>query len=213
MRQPLSRALVFLSPDAPRLLADIVASELNVDRVEVTAELGELITFKLVPNFRLLGPRLGPRVQEAKAALAQLDGAAAAAALEEGRPVRLTLAGGDVELAPGEVELQVRGQEGYAVSREGGEVVALDVALDDDLRLRGLLRDVIRQVQDLRKEAGLEVTDRIRLTLSGVDRLAPFFDQLAREVLAVEVRIGTGSGPGSPIELGGETGLAWIERA
>ncbi|HXR54295.1 MAG TPA: isoleucine--tRNA ligase [Acidimicrobiales bacterium] len=213
VRQPLSRALVFLSPDAPRLLADIVASELNVDRVEVTAELGELITFKLVPNFRLLGPRLGPRVQEAKAALAQLDGAAVAAALEEGRPVRLTLAGGDVELAPGEVELQVRGQEGYAVSREGGEVVALDVALDDDLRLRGLLRDVIRQVQDLRKEAGLEVTDRIRLTLSGADRLAPFFDQLAREVLAVVVRIGTGSGPGSPIELGGETGLAWIERA
>ena len=102
---------------------------------------------------------------------------------------------------------------GYAVSREGGEVVALDVALDDDLRLRGLLRDVIRQVQDLRKEAGLEVTDRIRLTLTGADRLEPLFDQLGREVLAVEVISGSGQGEGSPLELGEDSGLAWIERS
>jgi isoleucyl-tRNA synthetase len=213
VRQPLARALVFLPAAAPRLLDDIVANELNVDRVEVTAELGELITFELVPNFRLLGPRLGSRVQEARAALAQIDTAAAAAALEDGRPIRLALADSEVELAPGEVELRVRGQEGYAVSREGGEVVALDLALDDDLVARGLLRDVIRQVQDLRKEAGLEVTDRIRLTLSGADRLAPFFDQLAREVLAIEVRTGSGPGPGSPIELADEAAAAWIERA
>jgi isoleucyl-tRNA synthetase len=213
VRQPLARALVFLPAAAPRLLDDIVANELNVDRVEVTAELGELITFELVPNFRLLGPRLGSRVQEARAALAQIDTAAAAAALEDGRPIRLALADSEVELAPGEVELRVRGQEGYAVSREGGEVVALDLALDDDLVARGLLRDVIRQVQDLRKEAGLEVTDRIRLTLSGADRLAPFFDQLAREVLAIEVGTGTGPGPGSAIELADEAAVAWIERA
>jgi isoleucyl-tRNA synthetase len=213
VRQPLARALVFLPPAAPRLLDDIVANELNVDRVEVTAELGELITFELVPNFRLLGPRLGSRVQEAKAALARIDTTAAAAALEDGRPIRLALADGEVELAPAEVELRVRGQEGYAVSREGGEVVALDLALDDDLVARGLLRDVIRQVQDLRKEAGLEVTDRIRLTLSGADRLAPFFDQLAREVLAIEVGTGTGPGPGSAIELADEAAVAWIERA
>ena len=213
VRQPLARALVFLPPGAPRLLDGIVANELNVDRVEITAELGELIAFELVPNFKLLGPRLGQRAQEARAALADLDGAAAAATLEHGESIRVALSNGEVELAPGEVDLRVQGQEGYAVSREGGEVVALDVALDDDLRLRGLLRDVIRQVQDLRKEAGLEVTDRIRLTLSGADRLEPLFDQLAREVLAVSVTIGTGPGEGSRLELGDETGLAWIELA
>jgi isoleucyl-tRNA synthetase len=216
VRQPLARALVFLPADAPRLLDTIVANELNVDRVEITAELGELITFEVVPNFGLLGPRLGSRVQAVKAALGELDGdaaAAAAAAMEEGHPIPLQLADGEVELGPGEVELRVRGQEGYAVSREGGEVVALDVTLNDDLRARGLLRDAIRQIQDLRKEAGLEVTDRIRLTLAGVDQLEPFFDELAREVLAVEVRIGTAAGPGSPLELAGETGRAWIEPA
>jgi isoleucyl-tRNA synthetase len=125
----------------------------------------------------------------------------------------LHLADGDVELGGDDVDLRVRGQEGYAVSREGSEVVALDVALDDDLVVRGLLRDAIRQVQDLRKEAGLEVTDRIRLTLSGAERLAAHFDQLAREVLAVEVIDGTGPGEGGPIELGEITARAWIEKA
>jgi isoleucyl-tRNA synthetase len=213
VRQPLARALVFLPPGAPRLLADIVADELNVDRVEITAELGRLITFELVPNFRLLGPRLGERVQALRAALAGIDGGRAAYTLEEGIALRVELADRDsVELAPDEVELRVRPQEGYAVSRQGGEVVALDVALDEDLRLRGLLRDVIRQVQDMRREAGLEVTDRIRLTLEGAHMLEPLFDQLAREVLAVEVVMGTGSGPGAPLDLGEETGRAWIER-
>jgi isoleucyl-tRNA synthetase len=213
VRQPLARALVLLPPNAPPLLADIVAEELNVDRVEVAAELGQLVTFELIPNFRLLGPRLGSRVQEAKAALAALDTAAAAAALEEGQAVRIVLAGGDEEIGPDEVELRVAAQEGYAVSREGGEVVALDVALDDDLRRRGLLRDVIRQIQDLRKDAGLEVTDRIILTLDGAGSLESFFGQLGSEVLATEVRDGVGAGPGAPIELGETSARAWIERA
>ncbi|MGH9006920.1 MAG: class I tRNA ligase family protein, partial [Acidimicrobiales bacterium] len=213
VRQPLARALVFLPARAPALLDGIVASELNVDRVEIADELGELISFEVVPNFRVLGPRLGPRVQEAKAALAALDGAAAADAIERGERVTLHLADGDVELGSDDVELRVRGQEGYAVSREGSEVVALDVALDDDLVLRGALRDAIRQIQDLRKESGLEVTDRIRLTLAGSGRLAARFDDLAREVLAVEVIDGTGTGAGSPIELGEATGRAWIEKA
>ncbi len=213
VRQPLRRALVFLPPNAPELLDDVVAGELNVDRVEVAAELGELISFELIPNFRVLGPRLGPRVQEAKRALAALDGAAAAADLEAGRPIVLALEGGDVELGADEVELRARGQEGYAVSREGGEVVALDLALDDELRTRGLVRDLIRQVQDLRKEAGLEVVDRIVLVLEGADSLASHFELIAREVLAREVRVGEGRGPGSPIELGEGRGRAWIERA
>jgi len=213
VRQPLARALVFLRAGAPALLAEVVADELNVDRVEVAAELEDVIAYGLLPNFKLLGPRLGPRVQAVKAALAEMDAAAVAADLEHGRPVTVRLADGDVELAPEEVDLRVRGEEGYAVHREGGEVVALDLHLDEDLIRRGLLRDVIRQVQDLRKDAGLEVTDRIRLSVEGLDALGPLVDQLAREVLATDVRPGPGDGPGSPVELGTEAGRVWIELA
>jgi len=213
VRQPLARALVYLPPGAPPLLADVVADELNVDRVEVAAELGELLEFRLAPNFKVLGPKLKSGVQEAKAALAGLDAPAVAAALEAGQTVRLALASGEVELGRGDVELQVRGRGGYAVSREGHEAVALDVTLDDDLVRRGQLRDLIRQVQDLRRAAGFEVTDRIRLWLEGASGVRPLFDHLAREVLAVEVIEGPGAGPGSPVEIGSDTGRAWLERA
>ena len=149
-----------------------------------------------MPNFRTLGPRLGERVKDLKPALAELDGAAAAEALEEGRSVTVTLAGEQVELSPDDLQLRVRGQQGFAVSREGGEVVALDLTLDEPLRKRGLAREVVRLVQDLRKTSGFDVSDRIRLHVVGLDAIAEHFDFIAREVLATEIvsRCGRGRG-------------------
>ena len=158
-----------------------------MDRVEAIGELGDVLTYELVPNFKLLGPRLGARVQELRAAMGSVDGAAAAAGLADGRPVVVELADGPVELNGDEVELRVRAQAGFAVSRDGAEVVALDLALDDDLRRRGLAREVIRHVQEMRKEAGLEVSDWIHLHLVGLDDLEPLFDAVGREVLARSV--------------------------
>jgi len=169
-----------------------------------------------VPNFRTLGPRLGERVKELKPALAALDGAAAAAALEAGESISVTLGGEAVALAPEDVQLRVRGQSGFAVSREGGEVVALDLALTDALRHRGLAREVVRLVQDLRKTSGLQVSDRIRLHLTGLDVIAGLFDFIGREVLAVEVTSGAGAGAGEELELDdvdlSEPARAWVEK-
>jgi isoleucyl-tRNA synthetase len=213
VRQPLARALVHLPPGAPSLPEGVVEDELNVDRVDVTAELSQVLRFELVPNFKELGPRLGPAVGRLKGALAALDGAAAAATLEAGGRVTVDLPGGPVELGPGDVELRVKGQPGFAVSREGGEVVALDLTLTDELRLRGLAREVVRHLQDLRKAAGLEVSDRIDLWLTGLDQLAPHLDQIAREVLAVEVTMGPGEGEGTPLLLEGQPDArAWIAK-
>jgi isoleucyl-tRNA synthetase len=119
--------------------------------------------------------------------MATVDTAAAAADLTEGRPVTVELADGPLELSADEVELRVRAQPGFAVSRDGAEVLALDLALDDDLRRRGLAREVIRHVQDLRKETGLDVSDTIVLHVVGIDDLSPLFDMIAREVLAVRI--------------------------
>ncbi|HEV3367072.1 MAG TPA: isoleucine--tRNA ligase [Acidimicrobiales bacterium] len=184
VRQPLARALVYLPPGSPTPPAGVVEDELNVDRVEATGELGDVLAYELVPNFKLLGPRLGSRVQQLRAAMSSVDGMAAAANLTAGRPVVVDVDGGPIELIGDEVELRVRAQAGFAVSRDGAEVVALDLALDDDLRRRGLAREAIRQVQDLRKATGLEVSDWIHLHLVGLDDLRPLFDTVAREVLA-----------------------------
>jgi len=81
----------------------------------------------------------------------------------------------------------VKGQSGFAVSRDGGEVVALDLTLDDDLRRRGYLRDVVRQVQDLRKTRASMSLIGIVLHVTGLDDLGEWFDTLASEVLAREV--------------------------
>jgi isoleucyl-tRNA synthetase len=201
VRQPLSRALVFLPWDAPAILHDIVAEELNVDEIDVADELSEVLQFELSANFRTLGPRLKERQKYLKPALAALDGVEAAAALEAGQSITLDLPGGPIELGPDDVQLRVRGQQGFAVSREGGEVVALDLTLDDSLRHRGLARDVVRLVQDLRKNSGLDVSDRIHLHLEGLDMIREHFDYIAREVLAVSIESGPGEGPGTVLEL------------
>ena len=113
----------------------------------------------------------------------------------------VTLSSGTFELNGEDVELRVQGQGGYAVSRDGGEVIALDLTLNDELRRRGYLRDVVRQVQDLRKNSGFDVSDRIVLHVSGIDDLADGFASLANEVLAVEVLSGEGWGEGTALEL------------
>ena len=215
VRQPLARALVFLPNGTATPPPGVVEEELNVDVIEYGDELADVLTFELVPNFKTLGPRLGEAVKELRPALAALDGAAAAAELEAGRPVIVTLSTGTYELNADDLDLRVKSQGGFAVSREGGEVVALDLAITDDLRRRGYLRDLVRQVQDLRKNSGLEVSDRIELVVAGCDDLAAGFDTLASEVLAVSVTVGVGEGPGAPLEFDDEraNAAAWVTKA
>jgi isoleucyl-tRNA synthetase len=201
VRLPLARALVFLPADSPEILRDIVADELNVDEIDTGDELSDVIQFDLAANFRTLGPRLGERAKDLKSALAALDGAAAAEELEAGRSITVTLAGEPVDLSPDDVQLRVRGQEGFAVSRESGEVVALDLTMNESLRKRGLAREIVRLVQDLRKTSGLEVSDRIKLRLVGLDFVAEHFDFVAREVLATEILTEPGAGEGTVLEL------------
>ncbi len=214
VRQPLSRALVFLPADSPPPPAGVVEDELNVDRIEYGRELADVLSFELVPNFRSVGPKLGEAAKELRGALALLDAAGAAATLESGAPLRVLLSTGPVELLPEDVELRVEGHGGFAVSRGGAEVVALDVELDDDLRRRGVLRDLVRQIQDLRKSEGLLISDRVVLRLTGLEDLAGEFPHLAREVLALEVLTSPGSGEGCVLDLGdGRVARAWVERA
>ena len=213
VRQPLARALVFLPLGSPAPPAGVVEDELNVDVLEYGSELADVLSFELVPNFRTVGPRLGEAVKELKPALAALDSVEAAATLEAGGAITLTLSTGKFDLSGDDVELRVKSQGGFAVSREGGEVIALDLTLNDELRRRGYLRDVVRQIQDLRKLSGFDVSDRIVLHVSGIDDLQDGFSLLANEVLASEVVVGEGLGDGTLLELDDEReARAWVSR-
>ena len=173
------------------------------------------MSFELVPNFKTLGPRLGESVKYLKPALAAMDGVEAAKILESGNSLSVELPGETISLSGDDVELRVKSQEGFSVSREGGEVIALDLTLNDELIRRGLVRDVIRQVQELRKSNNFELSDRISLHLLGLDDLSQDdLDLLSHEVLATTITVGAGSGEGQLIELDDREDVrAWLTLA
>jgi isoleucyl-tRNA synthetase len=187
VRQPLSRALVVLGRESVDVLSEVVCDELNVDRIEVVEKAAEFMNFEVVPNFARLGPRLGRSVGLVRPALVQLK-SEDLTELQAGRSIPLVLAdGAEVELSPEDVEIRVRPKEGFEVAYLGAEAVVLDLTLDEDLIRRGEVREMIRQVQDLRKQAGFEVSDRIQLTLWGLTDLGQSTEEVAREVLATRV--------------------------
>jgi len=182
-RQPLASAVV-ASADAGRLqallaLSGEIASELNVKEVATTTDLESLVEQQVVPNFRALGPRLGAKVQEVRAALAS-------GAYELGDDGVVGVAG--EQLAPGEYELRSRAREGYEAQTDGALVVAIDTRVTEELALEGTARDVVRFLQNIRKELGFDVSDRIAVGFAANARGAAVLDAhgawIASEVLA-----------------------------
>jgi isoleucyl-tRNA synthetase len=170
VRQPLREAVVVAAGRERRAIeahADVVRDELNVKALRFVDRADELGSYELKANYRTLGPRFGPQMPQVAAAIAALDPAHVAAALREGRHVGVNVDGHDHELGPDDLTLALQPLEGYQLEREGSHAVALDLAVDEELRGEGLAREVVRAVQNARKAAGLAVEDRIALTLGG----------------------------------------------
>jgi isoleucyl-tRNA synthetase len=176
LRQPLRR-LVVQGAESVRAQADLIAEELSVKQVEFGPV--EATELRVKPNLPLLGPKLGKQLGAVRAKLEAGD-------FEELDGGRLRVDGH--ELAPEEVLVERRGKEGWAVAGEDGLTVALDLQLDPELELEGRAREAIHQVNTMRKELGLEITDRIALTLP--PELAAHEAWIARETLASRVEPG-----------------------
>jgi isoleucyl-tRNA synthetase len=192
VRQPLARALI-LAPRGERLsdeAAAQVAEELNVKRLEMVEGLEGLIRWSVVPNFRTLGPRLGPRMPAVKAALATVNGADVRRALDDAGVFAVEVDGERVELSAADLEVRAEEHEEFALAQDGPYAVALDLALDEDLRLEGLARELARALNDHRKAIGLAIADRISVSLSATGQLAQAArrhgDWIAGEVLATD---------------------------
>ena len=219
VRQPLGRVFL-LPPDEEsrhglRELADLIGDELNVAEVvlvEHEADISE-VTYK--PNFRSLGPRFGSRMKEVAAAIAELQ-AHDVESLRNGS--QIDVAGGTIGID--DVEVQRREKEGVVVAVEGNLGVGLDLQLSAELVLEGAAREVISRVQNLRKEAGLEVADRIQLWIAGADCVVQavrrHIEYIAAETLAGEIFVG--ELPKSALllqdrDVNGESVTIAIERA
>jgi isoleucyl-tRNA synthetase len=192
VRQPLRRALV-LHPGGALTdeLAAEVRAELNVKALEGIDTLSGLMSWNVVPNFRALGPRLGPKVAEVKAALAAADGSALQAELEASGSIEVA----GERLSADEVEVRAERHEAFALAEEEGWAVALDLELTDDLRAEGHARELVRVLNDQRKAQGFAIADRVAVVLSVPAELEPTLrahgDYLVAEVLATVVELTT----------------------
>jgi isoleucyl-tRNA synthetase len=202
VRQPLAEAVVVASGrerTAIERLEAVVREELNVRRVRFVAGAEELGEYEVKANYRTLGPRFGKDMPRAAEAIAALDPAHVAAAVREGRELGIAIDGRDHTLSSEDLLLTMRAPEGYAVEREGAHAVALELALDEDLLQEGRAREIVHAVQNARKNAGLQVEDRIELHLDGNPALLAAAmahrNYLVGETLAVELELGeNGSG-------------------
>ncbi|MGA4670172.1 isoleucine--tRNA ligase [Propionibacteriaceae bacterium Y1923] len=191
-RQPLARLLVPSQALAQLddALVEELKQELNVEAVESFASAGDLVDYSAKGNFRALGKRFGKQTPQVAAAIAAADAAELAAALAaDGRAV--VAFDGGTEVSADEVIMSERPREGWSVVNEQGETVALDLELTPALVSAGLAREVVRAVQDARKKAGFEISDRITLSWSAEGDLAEALTanqaSIADEVLALAV--------------------------
>lgn len=207
VRQPLRRAVIVASDaerEAIEAHAELVTAELNVKELDFVSDESELVSYTAKPNYRALGPRFGKSMPQAAAAVAALDAAHVAAVIEAGGEIGINVDGREHTLGPDEISFTLKPLEGYEVEAEAGHAVALRLELDEELRREGLAREVVHAVQIARKDAGLEITDRIALELGGDAELLAAAraheDYLAGEVLATSVGYEGGAGAAAKID-------------
>ncbi len=195
VRRPLARVTVACPDPAVRAAlaehqADLLG-ELNVKALDLRADDGALVTLAAKANFKALGRRLGPRMKAVAAAVAALDEATIRRYVQDG-----TLEVAGETLGAGDILVTRTPQPGQVAESDGDLTVALHTEIDDTLRREGLAREIINRVQNLRKQADLDVSDRVELTLAGTGALAGVLDDaglrdlIARETLARALRVG-----------------------
>jgi len=185
VRLPLASAKIAVREELASALApysQVLCGELNVKAVEFLADASSIATLSAKVNARVLGPRLGARVQEV---IQKVRGGEFEVIAEN------TIKVGDVTLNPGEVEVGFAGKPGLAVESGSGFVVALDTEVTPALALEGRARDLVREIQDMRKEADLHIADRIKLSLRGAEEILEAHESYIKsETLCIEIAPG-----------------------
>jgi isoleucyl-tRNA synthetase len=205
VRQPLSRLLVRV-PDQPasgavERHAEHIRDELNVKAIELLPRDAALVTYRVKPNLPVVGRRYGKLIPAIRAALAQADGGAIATLVARGEVLELDVDGQVVQLEPGALLIETTSAEGFACAEDGGYLVGLDTRLTDELLREGLIREIVRTVQDARKQAGLDVSDRIVLEILGNDPVMAALS-VHRDYVANEALVSRWGPPGEPASPG-----------
>jgi isoleucyl-tRNA synthetase len=168
VRQPLSKILIPVLSEQTReqikAVQDIIKSEVNVKDIEYIEDASGILIKKIKPNFKKLGKEYGPKMKEVAAAINSMD-KKEIADLEQNKTFTLSLGSESVNITSEDVEISSEDIPGWSVASEGGLTVALDIHITEDLKQEGIARDLVNRVQNLRKDMGLEVQDKIRIII------------------------------------------------
>ena len=195
VRQPLGKILIpVLDPAMGRhieAVRPLIMNEVNVKRIELVAETAGLITKRIKPNFKTLGPKYGKYMKQI-AALTAAFTQEQIAAVESAPETTLDLGGERITVTAADFEITSEDMPGWLVTSEGKLTVALDITGTDDLRREGVARELINRIQNIRKDSGFEVTDRIRVEIEAkeavVGAVAAYADYIGQQTLARDVR-------------------------
>jgi isoleucyl-tRNA synthetase len=173
VRQPLAKVEVILSANTHQAWLQqhdaLLRDELNVKQIEYTEEATKYVTYQIQPNFKRLGPRLGKLLPECKKVLGEADGGQLLAQLQSQGTVELTLGGESVKLDGEDLQVRLQAKPGWAAAQGRGVVVVLSTEITPELVREGYAKDLVRAIQDQRKELNLEYTDRIVVSLKADD--------------------------------------------
>ena len=191
VRQPLQKILIpVLEPamqDQLILIQDLITAEVNVKEIEYLTETEGIIKKKIKPNFKALGTKMGAKMKAAGAAITAMS-AAQIATLEKTGEILLSIEGEELSIALTEVDISAEDIPGWSVASKGSLTVALDITITPDLQQEGDAREFVNRVQNIRKDSGFALTDRIFVTLEHCDRLkesiVKYNDYICREILA-----------------------------
>ncbi len=225
VRQPLGHAVLLVPEDlrdAVEDVAELLAEELNVAEFSFAEDAGEVVRLTLRPNYRSAGPELGPRVRELAKSLEALDSQACAelaAKLDEGADIDIEVTDGEnLRISPEHIEIRREPAEGTAFAYEPPFGVSLDLTITTELRREGLAREFVHQVQTVRRDIGLDVTDRITLSVVASDELKEALREhdtyVAEELLATDFEFPESAGEGwRTIEVEGAEVAVSITKA
>lgn len=221
LRQPLSKARINVGSEKEQAalveLTDVLSEEINVKEIEVVSEIGNLVTYKILPNSKLLGPKLGDKFPALRKALGAADGAEVASIVQRAGQIELEVAGEPMLLTADELLIQTEAKGDDAVASDKGVTVLVDGTLTPELIQEGIARDFVRNVNEARKQLGFEISDRVKITYAADDEtsgaLDAFNDYVCDETLADALTVGSEGGKVSEFKIGSEAVTIWLAKS
>lgn len=215
-RQPIGNMYVKAEKGLSDFYKEIVEEELNVKSVAFTDDVRNFTSYTFKPQLRTLGKRFGKELNDLKALLSEMDGNKAMDELQETGQLKITLNGREEALEKDDLLIEAAQMEGYVSNSDQGITVVLDTNLTEELMEEGFVREIISKIQTMRKEAGFEVMDHIKIYQDKNNNIQNIMkkngEQIQSEVLAEEIIFGTTAGYEKEWNLNGEKVSLGVEK-